>query len=65
MNQVRAERVRRGWSLNRLAQLTGIAASDLSQLERGERRAFPAWRRRLSVVLKLREEEHFGERVNR
>jgi len=57
--QLRAERLRRGWSLTRVSGLTGIAAQDVSAVERGIRRAFPGWRRRLAAAFKLSERELF------
>lgn len=61
MNQLRAERLRRGWSLVRVSALTGIAPGDLSMLERGLRPPFPGWRRRLARAFKLPEAELFQE----
>ncbi|MBI3932401.1 MAG: helix-turn-helix transcriptional regulator [Acidobacteria bacterium] len=58
--RLRAERLRRGWSMTRVAGLTGISPSDLSQLERGLRPAFPGWRRRLSDVFGVSEGELFA-----
>jgi len=45
--ELRTERRRRGWSLTRVGGLTNIAPSDLSQVERGLRPAFPGWQERL------------------
>jgi transcriptional regulator with XRE-family HTH domain len=59
--RLRAERVRRGWSLTRVTMQTGIASADLSALERGLRPAHPGWRRRLAKAFKLPEAELFAE----
>ncbi len=48
MLRIRGERQRRGWTLTHLSALTGIAESDLSQVERGLRPAFPGWQRRIA-----------------
>jgi transcriptional regulator with XRE-family HTH domain len=46
--------------MTRVAGLTGIAASDLSQIERGARPAFPGWRRRLAHAFGMPEEALFA-----
>jgi transcriptional regulator with XRE-family HTH domain len=56
---VRQERLRRGWSLTKLCGKTGIATSDLSQLERGLRPAFPGWQRRIARALDMPVEKLF------
>jgi transcriptional regulator with XRE-family HTH domain len=61
MYRLRKEREARGYSLLDLARFTGIHESDLSQLERGLRPAFPDWKKRLSRALKVPEEELFAE----
>lgn len=50
---MRQERLRRGWSLTRLTQLTGISSSDLSQLERGLCPAHPGWQKRIARAFRL------------
>lgn len=55
MLRLRLERQRRGWSQTRLTELTGISTSELSQIERGQRRAFPGWRRRIAAAFNLPE----------
>jgi transcriptional regulator with XRE-family HTH domain len=50
---LREERKKRGWSLTRLSGLTGIAATDLSMLERGLRSIFPGWRARIARAFGL------------
>jgi len=57
---IRQERLRRGWSLARVTQLTGIAGSDLSAVERGVRPAYPGWRRRLADAFERPEEQLFS-----
>lgn len=51
----------RGWSLQRVADLTGISQSDLSRLERGGLPAFPGWRKRLARAFRADERELFPE----
>src|SRR5437773_1780038 len=48
--RLRKYRERRGWTLTHLTQLTGIAANDVSMLERGQRPPFPGWRRRSAAA---------------
>lgn len=63
MTRMRAERLRRGWSLARLCAATGgIDPGALSRLERGVWRACgPSWRRRIAEALGLSEDELFQE----
>jgi transcriptional regulator with XRE-family HTH domain len=56
---LRKHRKRRGWTLTHLTRITGIAANDLSMLERGLRPAFPGWRRRIVAAFGLTEDELF------
>lgn len=58
--RLRRERLRRGWSLTRVASLTMISPSDLSQLERSLKPAFPSWRKRLSLAFNLPESRLFA-----
>ena len=58
--KLREERIRRGWSLTELTRRTGIATSDLSQIERGLRFAHPGWRRRIARALELPESQLFA-----
>lgn len=55
MLQLRKERERRRWSLTYVTRKTGIAANDLSMLERELRPAFPRWRKRIARVFGLPE----------
>ena len=48
MLSIRKKRIEKGWSLTRVSGLTGIAASDLSQMERELKPDFPGWKRRLA-----------------
>ncbi|MFN2444490.1 MAG: helix-turn-helix domain-containing protein [Vicinamibacterales bacterium] len=58
---LRTERRRRGWSLTRLSVLTdGISPSDISQIERGRRCAFPGWRHRIAEAFGMPEEFLFA-----
>jgi transcriptional regulator with XRE-family HTH domain len=58
--RLRGERRRRRWSLTHVSGLTGIAAADLSVVERGLRYPHPGWRRRLAAAFELPEEELFA-----
>ncbi len=58
-NQVREKRLQAGISGEELARRARLSASDLSKVERGQRLAFPAWRRRIAEALDLPEEELF------
>ena len=60
MLRLREERRRRGWSLTRLSALTGIAHSDLSQIERGLRQPFPGWQRRIARAFGMPAAELFA-----
>lgn len=51
--ELRRERLRRNWSLTKVSGLSGIAANDLSMLERGLRPIFPGWRRRLVRLFRV------------
>lgn len=59
--QVRAERHRRGWSQTHLSARTGIAASDLSAIERGRRALYPGWRRRIAKAFRMRVTDLFPD----
>lgn len=50
LRQVRQER---GLTLLDLAIMTHISESDISQVERGERPAFPGWQERISRALRV------------
>jgi transcriptional regulator with XRE-family HTH domain len=58
--KIREERLKRGWSITRLTQLTGIASSDLSQIERGLQFVHPGWRRRISRAFGMSASELFS-----
>jgi transcriptional regulator with XRE-family HTH domain len=62
MLRVRLERQKRGWTLQRVSALTGITSADISQIERGNRPAYPGWRRRIAKAFS-RSEEFLFERV--
>ena len=57
--RVREERLRREWSQTKVSGLTGIAAPDISAIERGIKYPFPGWRRRLAAAFRLPERELF------
>jgi transcriptional regulator with XRE-family HTH domain len=60
-SRLREERRQRDWSLTKLSALTGIAATDISAIERGIKYAFPGWRRRLAAAFKVSERELFPD----
>lgn len=64
MNQVRERRQQVGISGEELARRAGISASDLSKVERGQRHAYPGWRRRIAEALDTPESELFPEAVS-
>ena len=64
MLNLKVERLKRSWSLTRLSGLTGIAASDLSAIERGLRPAFPGWRKRIARAFGLPERELFAKQLD-
>lgn len=51
MLRLRQERKRQGLTQTKLAALTGIAAPDICAVERGWRKPFPGWKRRISEAL--------------
>lgn len=60
--RLREERLRRGWTLTYVTQITGISSSDLSQIELGKRYAFRGWRERLARAYGLPPEDLFPMR---
>lgn len=50
-NRVKEIRQRKGFSQLKLSQKTGIAPSDISNLERGKQYVFPGWKKRISDAL--------------
>lgn len=60
-SRLRQERLRREWSLTRVSGLTGIAATDISAIERGIKYPFPGWRRRLAAAYRLPEATLFPD----
>ena len=63
MNRIREERLKKGWSLTKLTQLTGISSSDLSQIERGLRPLFPSWQERIAKALGISESDLFSPKL--
>jgi len=61
MLRVRVERQRRGGSLAKLCQLTGIDSTNLTRLERGVIPAGPSRRRRIAEAFQMPEEYLFQE----
>lgn len=53
MLRLRQERERRGLTQAKLAAMSGVAAQDISALERGWRKPFPTWKERLARALGL------------
>lgn len=60
-NQVRKKRKEKGLSLRALSRVANIYVSDLSHIERGLTKVFPAWRLRLSEALDVPEKILFPE----
>lgn len=58
--RLRAERMRRGWTLTYVTQLTGISSADLSQLEWGKRFPFAGWQHRLAKAFGCKPEDLFS-----
>jgi transcriptional regulator with XRE-family HTH domain len=55
--KIRAERLRRGWRMLDLAYYANVPLSELSRIETGQARPYPAYAQRLSSVLSLAPEE--------
>jgi transcriptional regulator with XRE-family HTH domain len=49
--KVKSERIKRGWTQEKLAALTDIAATDLCAVENGHRPFYPRWRNRVAQVM--------------
>jgi len=64
MLKLRSERLARKWSMTLVSGMTGIATSDLSQLERGLRPAYPGWKSRLARAFKVPADELFAKADN-
>ena len=61
VTRLREERLRRGWTLTYLTQVTGISTADISQIEWARRPAFPGWRRKLAKAFGMPASELFPE----
>ncbi len=61
-NRLRRIRQEKGISQLRLSYLTGIQPSAISRVENGHMKAFPGWRKRFALALKVRESDIFGGR---
>ncbi len=61
MLRLKVERLKRGWSQTHVSMRTGIAAADVSAVERGRRYSHPGWRRRLAAAFRLPEDVLFAE----
>lgn len=59
INIVREVREKQKMTILELARRTRISPTDLSQMERMRRPAFPSWRRRISRALNVSEAELF------
>jgi transcriptional regulator with XRE-family HTH domain len=51
MKRLRQERLRRGWSLQKLGEKAGMQGSDISKVERGIVMPYPSQRRRLAKAI--------------
>ena len=58
-NHLREARTEAGITQMELSLRTGIHPSDIGEVERGRRVAFPGWRSRIAVALNKAEEEIF------
>lgn len=58
-NNVRVIRKKKGIRGAELARRTGIAEPDISRLERGQALVHPGWRKRISEVLGVPEQDLF------
>lgn len=61
MLALRVERQRRGWSITEVTCRTGIAESQLSNIERQLIPAYPGWKKRIAEAFELPEAELFRE----
>jgi len=59
-NRLRAIREAKGISQLRLSYLTGVQPSAISRVENGHMAAFPGWRKRFALALKVSEKDIFG-----
>jgi transcriptional regulator with XRE-family HTH domain len=62
-SRLRQERLRRGWSLTKVTQLTGINPSNVSLVERGLSVAFPGWQRRIAAAFEMPIEALFRDKA--
>lgn len=59
MFKLRALRLELDWTLLKVASLTGISPGDISEIERGYRKVYPGWRRRLADAYGVKESDLF------
>lgn len=59
--KVKNEAVKQGISLNKLARMANMAQPDLSCALSGKKPFYPNWRKRVSEVLGVPEDELFDE----
>lgn len=57
MTRMQAVRTRRQWTQTYLAELAGVAQSDISAIERGWRKPYPRQAKRLAMVLGVKASE--------
>ena len=57
MTNLEAVRTRRQWSQEKLAEMAGLAQSDISAIERGWRKPYPKQAARLARVLGIKASE--------
>jgi ribosome-binding protein aMBF1 (putative translation factor) len=57
MTKLEAVRKRREWSQTKLAYMAGMAQSDISAIENGWRKPYPAQAKRLATLLGLQPDE--------
>ena len=61
MTRMKAERLRRGWSQQKLAVEAGVGYADICRAERGLFRLYPSQAERIAKVLGLRPDELLEE----
>lgn len=61
MNKLKFYRKKAGLSQFALAKVSDVNPNDISRIETGVIKPFPAWKKRLSVALKVDEKKLFPE----
>ena len=61
MNRVKEIRKKKNLTQLDVSKMTDIYPNDISQIERGKRKPFPSWRKRLSEALEINEDYLFPD----